>query len=169
MTSPHSQSVATGIGLAEPPIINPDVLQRTEKEKKELEEKLHYMESVLREMVSQNEATRKEKSTIENEMDRVVSELKETKIAWAVSEEAQAENEMQLKNKINYLVKEVVKSTGKAPDMSSHMRSQNPLPRARSPKMEEEDFSEGKPKTMHSSKVIHTTNVNCFNISCHVL
>lgn len=88
---------------------------------------------------------------------------------------------MQLKNKINALVKEFVKSTGKAPDMSSYNRNMG-IPRARSPKIEEEDFSEAKAKSMHSSKVIqsqlgmlgqgnqiHTTNVNCFNISCHVL
>ena len=80
MTSPHSQSVATGIGLAEPPIINPDVLQRTEKEKKDLEERLFYMESVLRELAAQNEQTRKEKTNIESEMERLILELKETKI-----------------------------------------------------------------------------------------
>ena len=78
---------------------------------------------MLRELSVQNEQTRSEKSNMQEEMDRVVAELKETKIAWAVSEEAQAENEMQLKNKINTLVKEVVKSTGKAPDFSSHSRA----------------------------------------------
>ena len=105
-------------------------------------------------------------------MDRIVDELKQTKIAWAVSEESQAESEMQLKNKINTLVKEVVKSTGKAPDLSSYTRGATQLHRAKSPRIQNvqsQEFTETKPNTLLLRGPVHTTNVNCFNISCHVM
>lgn len=134
--SSNSQSMATGIGdVGEASLVHPQVLKRNEREKKDLEKRLAYMESVMKELALQNEQSRKEKSNMQGEMDRIVSELKETKIAWACSEEAQAESEMQLKNKINTLVKEVVKSTGKAPDLGGYQRGATQLRRAKSPKL----------------------------------
>ena len=71
-------------------------------------DKLEGTEKVLREISKHNDNYRQRVDRMQIDMDRLVLELKKTKIDLALAEDRKAENEQSLKHEIKYLIEKLM-------------------------------------------------------------